>query len=56
MHVYPLNDLVEHEFTDECVCGPRSEAVRRDDGSYGWVVIHSSLDGREARKSAVGGE
>lgn len=47
-HVYPVNDLVEHETTDDdCVCGPSLEAVPRDDGSMGWLVIHHSLDGRE---------
>jgi len=47
MHVMPINDLVPHFTTDECICGPRTEAVFRDDGSNGWVVIHPSLDGRE---------
>jgi len=47
-HVVPVGDLIEHELTDDCPCGPRSEAVKRDDGSYGWVVVHHSLDGREA--------
>lgn len=41
-------DLVEHELADDCVCGPTAEPVKRDDGSIGWVVIHHSLDGREA--------
>lgn len=48
-HVLPVNDLIAHEDVgDECPCGPRLEAVKRDDGSVGWVVIHHSLDGREA--------
>lgn len=43
-HVYPVNDLVEHELVDdECVCGPRVEFVEG-----GKVVVHHSLDGREA--------
>lgn len=46
-HVVPVGDLIEHETTDECPCGPRSDEVERDDGSYGWVVVHHSLDGRE---------
>ncbi len=51
VHVVPVNDLVEHD-TDgvECVCGPTTEAVPRDDGSMGWVVTHHSLDGREERE------
>lgn len=42
-HVFPVNDLVEHE-TDggDCVCGPRTEYV---DGE--WIIVHHALDGRE---------
>lgn len=47
VHVVPINDLVGHEASDDCVCGPTVEAVFRDDGSNGWVVVHHSLDGRE---------
>jgi len=49
MHVYPVNDLVEHdtEHGTDCVCGPRVRPVVRDDGSIGWVITHHSLDGRE---------
>lgn len=48
VHVYPTRDLIEHE-TDggDCVCGPTTEPVARDDGSIGWLVTHHSLDGRE---------
>lgn len=43
-HVYPVNDLVEHELEgDDCVCGPTTEFVEG-----GKVVVHHSLDGREA--------
>lgn len=48
-HVIPRKDLIEH-LTDKdgaCVCGPPLEAVIRDDGSYGWLYVHHSLDGRE---------
>lgn len=48
-HVVPVGDLVDHD-TDsesECACGPRVEAVFRQDGSAGWLVVHNSLDGRE---------
>lgn len=48
VHVYPVNDLIEHNtYSDECVCGPTVEPVERKDGSYGWLIIHHSLDGRE---------
>ncbi len=48
IHVSPLDDLIEHD-TDggDCPCGPRTEPVQRDDGSYGWIIVHHSLDGRE---------
>ncbi len=48
VHVSPLGDLIEHDTDgDDCLCGPRTEPVERDDGSYGWVIVHHSLDGRE---------
>lgn len=47
-HVVPIADLVEHEDVD-CVCGPTTEPVFREDGSNAWLVTHHSLDGREAR-------
>ena len=46
-HVHPRNDLIEHEMTDDCVCGPRVEPIKSADGSMGWLVVHASLDGRE---------
>lgn len=51
VHTYPVNDLIEHELTgDDCPCGPTTEPVPRDDGSFGWLISHHSLDGREARE------
>jgi hypothetical protein len=51
-HVYPVNDLIEHDTdTDECVCGPVVEPVERDDGSFGWLLRHNTLDGREIREN-----
>jgi hypothetical protein len=48
VHVYPINDLVEHD-TDggECICGPREKPVKAEDGSVDWLIVHHSLDGRE---------
>jgi hypothetical protein len=43
-------DLIEHEVSEDCVCGPTPQPVKRDDGSVGWVIVHHSLDGREANK------
>lgn len=52
-HIYPLNDLVDHDTDgDGCVCGPVDVPVERDDGSYAWLVVHNSLDGREHREAA----
>lgn len=47
VHVIPVGDLVEHSADDDCPCVPSTVAVHRDDGSYGWVATHHSLDGRE---------
>jgi hypothetical protein len=46
VHVTPIDDLVEHECTDACVCGATTEPVSRDDGSMGWIMVHHALDGR----------
>jgi len=43
VHVIPVDDLIDHENSDECPCKPRTEPVERDDGSYGWVVVHTKL-------------
>lgn len=56
VHVYPVNDLIEHD-TDggECPCGPETEAVPCDDGTYGWVITHHSMDGREFHEADYAG-
>lgn len=46
-HVTPINDLIEHEDTEDCLCGPTLVPVNRADGSHGWLYVHHSLDGRE---------
>lgn len=46
-HVTPVDDLVEHEAREDCVCGPTTEPVVRGDGSIGWLHVHHSIDGRE---------
>lgn len=52
IHVTPVNDLIDHlEYEDDCVCGPTVEPVERDDGSFGWLITHHSLDGREKYES-----
>ena len=52
-HVTPINDLIQHT-DDDCACGPRIEPVPRDDGSCGWLIVHHSLDGREATEAQHG--
>ena len=49
VHVEPVGDLIDHEVED-CACMPRVEPVSRDDGSIGWMVVHHSLDNREAQE------
>lgn len=44
IHVIPLNDMVEHGETVDCVCGPDLEAI----GEPAVLLVrHHSLDGRE---------
>jgi hypothetical protein len=48
VHVYPTKDLIEHDTdSEDCICGPTVEACEREDGSYGWLLTHHSMDGRE---------
>lgn len=54
VHVVPKGDLMEHDDTEECPCGPRVEPVKCDDGSVGYVVTHHSLDGREQQPEEGG--
>lgn len=54
LHVLPVGDLIDHTTSDDCPCGPRAEAVHRGDGSYGWLIVHHSLDGREEFEPADG--
>lgn len=46
VHVSPEDDVVEH-VAEDCICGPRTEPLKRDDGSIDWMIVHHSLDGRE---------
>ena len=50
VHVIPRDDLIDHAAEEDCPCGPRVEAVKRDDGSVGWLHVHASLDEREANE------
>jgi hypothetical protein len=53
VHIHPISDLVAHDTsTDEadCPCGPEVRPVQRGDGTYGWEIVHHSLDGREQQE------
>lgn len=52
LHVHPLQDLVEHELTEDCPCGPEARPVKREDGSVGWLIVHHALDAREKAEDA----
>jgi hypothetical protein len=55
-HVYPTNDLIEHDTeTDDCICGPEIQPVETDSGGINWVIVHNSLDGREQYEDAATG-
>jgi hypothetical protein len=46
--VLPVNDLIEHERSDDCICGPDTRFFAEDGTMYDMpVVLHHSLDGRE---------
>ena len=47
VHTVPDRDLVEHERSEDCPCGPHTERLVGDDGSDSWHHQHHSLDGRE---------
>jgi len=47
IHVYPIDDLKEHDTTDTgntCECNP--QVIIEPDSSI--IVVHNSFDGREA--------
>lgn len=48
--ILPLLDLVVHEEDDDCVCGVTQQPCGRPDGTIGWMRVHHSADGREARE------
>ena len=43
IHVTPIDDLIEHELSDDCVCGPSTMMTLEGE----WIIIHESLDRRE---------
>ena len=50
VHITPINDLREHEYTTTCWCQPSVEeplCVKWKPLTWGRLVIHHSADGRE---------
>lgn len=48
LHVVPVADLIEHDTTGDCPCGPADHPTPHQDGTIGWITVHHSLDNREA--------
>lgn len=47
LHVLPRNDLIEHEMSSLCPCGPHMK-WGDESGNYDEpLIVHNSLDGRE---------
>jgi hypothetical protein len=49
VHILPVDDLIEHEWDDDCVCGPDFELRMADfeeDACDGHIYTHHALDGR----------
>ena len=47
LHVLPVDDLIDHTDSEDCICGPTINPLQQDDGTIDWLVVHHSLDGRE---------
>lgn len=43
-------EAVDEADMETCPCVPAVEHVPNDDGPDGWLVVHASLDGREAHE------
>lgn len=43
-HAMPARDLVKHEVSTECACGPSLKVVMREDGLSVWIVGHHALE------------
>lgn len=48
IQIYPNNDLVAHELTeDQCACGPVVELIQRPGFRDAYMFTHQALDGRD---------
>lgn len=52
-HIVPRNDLITHEISQDCVCGPETIPVLHDDGTVSFMYTHHSLDDREKDEPAL---
>ena len=49
VHIHPIDDAVEHDLVDDCICGTDQELWTDEDFTKMCVIVsHNSLDGREA--------
>lgn len=46
LHVVRNDDTITHDTLGDCVCGPVTSTVVRDDGSIGWLVVHRFFGAR----------
>lgn len=53
VHCHPNFDLVSHELTPDCACGPEATLMHARADADNWMYQHHSLDGREAREGSV---
>lgn len=53
LHVVPINDLIAHDTTGDCACGSAPQAIKHEDGSVRWAIVHHALDGREQHETAA---
>ena len=47
IHVVPVDDDIDHEADDTCICGPSEALILENEHFEGSVLMHHSLDGRE---------
>jgi hypothetical protein len=43
LHIVPAQDVVDHEPSSHCICGPTAQPVRCRDGSDAWLYLHHRL-------------
>lgn len=43
VHVFPVNDLLDHEGSDTCVCVPWIVIGK----TFKYMIVHNAWDGRE---------